>query len=414
MGQAAFRETADIESFDVQTRKTGSMEQQKSPLAVDVRIADSPDAFKWLETDWRVLENQCEGAILFQTYDWCANFLDHACRNGDLEPGTVEMRVVTVRHYGVLTGLLPLAIRDDQGLRVLTGLTEPFQQYTEMLVAPGADPKQVFAQMLPKLRSSGADYLHFGQVRGDSSLFAAIDGAVPTSGEEDGAPYVPVANWPDFETYHQTVKAKTRKNMRNARNRLERSAPLVHRRARSGALLAEVIDRSFAGREAWLGRMGLTSRAFRNSGFGEFVERFKHEGKTGVPAIAFSLTHGDTPIADQWGFVHNGRYYAFMAGWDDAYEESSPGKLHLGAILEDCFTEGVELADFMIPAARYKFTWAVDAVPVRDYVMALTLRGRVQNAIWLNFLRPLAKRIVFALPTGMRAALFKVLLPTRE
>ena len=65
----------------------------------------------------------------------------------------------------------------------------------------------------------------------------------------------------------------------------------------------------------------------------------------------------------------------------------------------------------MIPAARYKFTWAVDAVPVRDYVMALTLRGRVQNAIWLNFLRPLAKRIVFALPTGMRAALFKVLMP---
>ncbi|MEC9343996.1 MAG: GNAT family N-acetyltransferase [Pseudomonadota bacterium] len=360
-----------------------------------------------LAGQWRELEAKAPGATLFQSQAWCANYLEHA-RTG----GTVELRVITARRDGRLAGLLPLAVRDDQGLKVLTGMTEPFQQYTDMLVAEGHDPKAIFRQMLPKLRTSGADYLHFGQVRRDSALFEAIDGVVPVSGEEDAAPYVPVADWPNFDSYHKTVKSKTRKNMRNARNRLERDAPVEHRRAREGALLAEVIDRSFAGREAWLERQGLTSRAFRDTGFGAFVERFKDETLSGVQAIAFSLRHGDRPMADQWGFLHKGRYYAFMAGWDESYEESSPGKLHLGAILEDCFDEGVELADFMIPAARYKFTWASDAVPVRDHVMALSLRGRVQNAIWLNFLRPLAKRAVYALPARARAALFKLVMPT--
>ena len=414
MRQATLRKTANVEAFDVHARQAPATSRAKKPVvpapaADEVHVVETLDEVRWLETEWRALEEQCNGAILFQSYDWCHNFVEHAQSRG-----TLEMRVITVSRGDRLVGLLPLAVRNDQGLKVLTGLTEPFQQYTEMLVAADADPRAVFRQMLPKLGESGADYLHLGQVREDGPLFAAIDGVVPASGEEDAAPYVPVADWPDFESYHRTVKAKTRKNMRNAKNRLERDAPLVHHSAWKGGLLADVIDRSFAGREVWLERQGLTSRAFRDSGFAEFVERFKHDELTGVPTIAFSLMHGDKPIADQWGFVQRGRYYAFIAGWDEAYEESSPGKLHLGAILESCFAEGFDVADFMIPAARYKFTWANDAVKVQDHVMALTLRGRLQNTIWLNFLRPLAKRAAYALPQGVRSALFKILLPVKE
>ncbi|MCG6857738.1 MAG: GNAT family N-acetyltransferase [Salaquimonas sp.] len=409
MRQGTLREAGEIAVVDRPASKSRAKASARPAATDEVRVLTTLDEIEWIEDGWRALENEAEGAVLFQSYDWCRNFLDHALSNGP-----VEIRVLTVTRDGRLIGLLPLAVRNDQGLKVLTGLTEPFQQYTDMLVASDADAKAVFQKMLPKLRTIGADYLHLGQVRRDAELFEAIDGVVPVSGEEDAAPFVPVAEWPDFDSYHKTVKSKTRKNMRNARNRLERDAPVTHRHARDGALLADVIDRSFAGREAWLERQGLTSRAFRDSSFSEFVERFKHGDRTGISTIAFSLFHGDRPIADQWGFLHNGRYYAFMAGWDEVYEESSPGKLHLGAILEDCFEEGVETADFMIPAARYKFTWANDAVPVRDHVMALTLRGRIQNTLWLNFARPLAKRIVYALPQGMRAALFKALMPVRD
>ncbi|MEZ5871377.1 MAG: GNAT family N-acetyltransferase [Nitratireductor sp.] len=362
-----------------------------------------------LEGEWRSLEDQSGDACLFQSYDWCLNFARHA-KGREQE----HFRIFAVRRGGELKALLPLAIRLNQGIRVLTGMTEPFQQYTDMLIAKDENPRTIFKAMLPLLKTAGADYLHLGQVRQTSPLGQALSGIIKPTGETDGAPYVQLSDWPDFESYFLSVKAKTRKNMRNARNRLERDGKLVHLVAREGRVLADVIDRSFEGREAWLERQGLTSRAFRDSGFAEFVNRFKQPELTGIETIAFSLQHGEKPMADQWGFIHKGRYYAFIAGWDQAYEESSPGKLHLGNIIEACYGEGLVAADFMIPAARYKFTWANEAVPVCDHVMPLTLRGQIHKTLWLNLLRPLAKRIAYALPTQLRSQLFKLVMPTRE
>jgi CelD/BcsL family acetyltransferase involved in cellulose biosynthesis len=375
--------------------------------AGEVKTASTRAQFDALEPQWRALEEISEGAVLFQSFDWCRNFLDHA------QPlGQIELRIFTFSDERGLAALLPLAMQEKSGIKVMTGLSEPFQQYTDMLARPGIDVKAAFAAMLTSIRAGGADSLHLGQVRHGSTLHRAIDGVVPVSGEADGAPFVPIGDFASFDAYHKTVNAKTRKNMRNARNRLERDAPVRHDVARSGEVLAQVIDRSFEGREAWLGRQGLTSRAFRDSGFGAFLARFKQPGTIGIDTIAFALMHGDKPVADQWGFVHKGRYYAFMAGWDEAYEEASPGKMHLGEILEACHGEGIKVADFLIPAARYKFTWANEAVAVQDHVMALSLRGKLHNSLWLNFTRPLAKRAVYAMPPQMRAALFKAVMPS--
>lgn len=373
-------------------------------------LIETIDGFFEIEAAWKELEARCKGAILFQTFDWCRNCVEHS-----LDHNPVEPRIFAIWRGGELSALLPLCLKDNQGLNVLTGLSEPFQQYTEMLIAPGEDAAAIFGEFLGLMRRAGADYLHLGQVREDSALFAAMEGRVPVSGEADAAPYVALSDWPDFDSYYrEAVKAKTRKNMRNARNRLERTAPPKHHAARDGELLAHVIDRSFAGREAWLERQGLTSRAFRDSGFGGFVERFKRPDHIGVETIAFSLTHEDKPIADQWGFVYRGRYYAFMAGWDSEYEQVGPGKLHLGSILEECFTQGIETADFMIPAARYKLTWATGAVPVRDHVLALSMRGVIHNRLWLDFGRPVAKKLAYSLPTGLRSKLFRILMPSRD
>ncbi len=381
--------------------------QTHDPAQLVVETASTRAQFNGLEADWRALEDASCGAVLFQSFDWCRNFLEHA-----REFGGVEMRVFAVREKGCAIAILPLAIQEKSGIKVMTGLSEPFQQYTDMLARPDIDVKAAFAAMLPAIRAAGPDCLHLGQVRQGSDLHRAIDGIAPVSGEADGAPFVPIGDWESFEAYHKSVNAKTRKNMRNARNRLERDAPVRHHVARGGEVLAQVIDRSFDGREAWLGRQGLTSRAFRDSGFGAFLGRFKQPQESGIDTIAFALMHGDKPVADQWGFVHKGRYYAFMAGWDEAYEEASPGKMHLGEILEACHGEGIKVADFLIPAARYKFTWANEAVAVQDHVMALTLRGKLHNSLWLNFTRPLAKRAVYAMPPQMRAALFKAVLPS--
>jgi len=377
---------------------------------VMVSLVNDENGFTRLEADWRELESHNPDTALFQSFDWCRNHFSFYKGNGAFKP-----RIIVIRENMQLVAVLPLVLKDDARLSVLTGLSEPFQQYTDILIRPGTDIASLRKPLMAAMKQSGADYLHFGQVREDGKLAAVLEGIVPPSGEIDAAPYIRVADFPDHETYFRTINSKTRKNLRNLRNRLEREAPLTHHLIRGGEEMAELIKRAYDGREAWLERLGITSRAFRDDEFQSFLKRFTEPEKTnGIETIAMALRHGDTPVSDQWGFVYRGRYYAFMATWNPDYEPFSPGRLHLDEVIRTCFAEGYKVADFMIPAASYKMSWTKDAAPVRDHVLALSPRGRAYTSLWLNFARPLAKRIAFALPPTIRGLLIKKLLPVVE
>jgi len=362
------------------------------------------EQFMAMKDRWLCLEDTSDGALLFQSWHWNREYFEHAELNGSSEP------FILCAHDGdELVALLPLAIQNKKALRVLTGLSEPFQQYTEMLVTRGHNPKTIFKKWITTIKSAKPDYVHLGQVRDDGNLKLAIDGVIQPTGEADAAPCVAIGNWETFDDYYATLKSKTRKNMRNARNRLEKQAPVSHEVHREGAGLAEIIDHTYEAREAWLERMGITSRAFSDTDFEAFLERFKNpaSGNNGdhPQTIAMALKHGDHPIAEQWGFIYKGCYYAYISGWDENYEQSSPGKLHLGAVLEACFEAGLEKADFLMPAVPYKATWATGEVGVQDYVLPLSIRGYIFNGLWLNILRPLAKTIILKLPKSLRSIL---------
>ncbi|MGB7286394.1 MAG: GNAT family N-acetyltransferase [Salaquimonas sp.] len=378
------------------------------------RVVSGVEEILGLESAWRKLELDCPNTVLFQSFDWCQNYLSFRAAD-ESNAENFKPVVVTLWENKVLVGLMPLALQAKGRMTVLTGFSEPFQQYTEILLNPSIGKSKLRQVFLDSLKSTGADYFHFGQVRQDGQLARLLEGVVSPSGEQDAAPYVSLQAFDGYDEYLKTVKSKTRKNLRNARNRLERDAPVVHHIARHGDLMAQVVKRAYEGREAWLESLGITSRAFRDDDFQAFLNCCADDEQAkGIDTIAMSLTHGDTPISDQWGFVYRGRYYAFMATWNPDYEAASPGRLHLGEVIKTCFDEGFETADFMIPAASYKLTWTADAAPVRDYVLAISTRGTIYAKLWLDFARPLSKRIFFKLPAGLRGLLVKKILPTVE
>jgi CelD/BcsL family acetyltransferase involved in cellulose biosynthesis len=123
-----------------------------------------------------------------------------------------------------------------------------------------------------------------------------------------------------------------------------------------------------------------------------------------------SLTLDGRPIAEQWGFVFNNRYYAYVATWTPEFEEASPGKLHLEEVIRCCHERGVRVADFLMPAARYKFTWTDQAMPVADYALPLTLFGQLQSSLWSAGLRPALKGLALRLPAALRSRAARTLL----
>jgi len=351
--------------------------------------------FKQLRKDWLTLDALSSRATLFQSYHWC----DLALKNDDV---TSEPYICCVYDGTRMVGVLPLKIIQKKFRKILTGLAEPFQEFTDMLVAPNYSPQRIFDEIHDALEISGADYVHFGQVRQDSALYPAMRNWIPAVGEVDAAPFVDLRQNADYAAFHKTVRTKTRKNMRNAHNSMERSAPVRHYTDSKSILLDQVITRTFDGRSAWLEEKGLTSSAFASDEFQKYLENFRPGNGSPIECLALSLHHGDTVIAEQWGFVYGDRYYAFISNWNSAYAKFSPGKLHLGYVIETCYEKGLAVAEFMVPAVPYKKTWATTSVVVQDHVKGYTLTGKLYGTLWINWFRPLVKKLAYKVPDGLR------------
>jgi len=364
-------------------------------------IVRSRAGFDALQAAWAGLEAVAEGAVLFQGSGWARAIFDFEAERGNtgFEP------VIASLHDGErLVAVLPLERVRTFARRVLMPLGHAFGQYSDLLVAPGIAPRPALAQLLrAALAAAPADGVSFLKVRADSSLARGLPERSIVTGVAQQAPYVALEEFADFSGYFSTLKPKTRKNMRNARNRLERSAPLTHEMAATPEAARAVVARTLEGRARRLRQQGLTSRAFRDGDFARFC--LSLPARADLPVLALSLRHGGKPLAEQWGFVHKGRYYAFVASRDFADSEESPGKLHLGQVIEAAAGLGLQGVDLMVPAMPYKLTWATRSVAVTDHALAVTARGWLVLMAWDRYLRPLARAMVLGLPIGWRTRL---------
>lgn len=371
----------------------------------EITVIRNRDGVEAIAAAWLALEAQSSGAVLFQSVAWARAVFDFEARRkaGDFDPV-----IVTFRQQGQLQAILPLQRVRAAFRRVLVPLGDSFQQYADVLAAPDLDIATALPQMLKAaVAAAPADLVSFLKVRDDSRLKTELAqrAIVTTSGQ--GAPFVTLAQWSGFDDYFQTIKPKTRKNMRNARNRLERDGALHHRIAETSAEKLGVVVRTLEGRAGRLKDQGITSRAFATSAFADFCETLTHKD-TGLELLAMSLIHDGEPMAEQWGFVHGGRYYAYVASRDFSQSDESPGKLHLRDVIETCFAKGLATADLLVPVMPYKLTFAKQVMAVTDYALPVTLKGDLIIRVWDRRLRPLAKRVVLAMPVRLRAALMRL------
>lgn len=376
--------------------------EQVQALRVD--IVQTREAFDALASQWEALESEVDGAVLFQGSGWARAIFDFEAGRGN---GGFEPIIATLSNGLRLVAVLPLERIRGKTSTVLAPLGHAFSQYSDALIADGIDaPAAIDRLIAAAISAAPCDAVRFLKVRSDSVLARAMPANHIVTGSEEGAPYVALSGFADYAAYFQTIKAKTRKNMRNARNRLEREGELTHHVAATADEQLGVIERTLSGRAGRLKDQGLSSRAFRDGAFAEFCAALP--GRTDMPILAMSLRHQDEAIAEQWGFVHKQRYYAFVASRDFSNSDESPGKLHLGEVIHACADRGLVGADLMVPVMPYKLTWATEVVSVRDYALPVTPRGMLLLQLWDKRLRPWLKQAVLNMPKGLRGAVMKL------
>ncbi len=367
-----------------------------------LRVVTTLTELTGLADQWALLEASAKGNVLFQSFAWARTLLE--------TPSVSQsVKIFALFDQAELIALLPLRLEQQRFLRVLTGFAEPFQQYTDMLYNQAYAPADLLRFLTPHLQQVGADLIHLRQVREGGPLFQYARTHFTPMGEEEGAPWLDLSQWESFEDYLKSISARSRKTIRNQRNRLHKTAGLSHRVVRQDEKdLEAMVLSTLSGRENWVETMGYSSRALEGKGLRDFLAHWLKRPPDGCELIAFELKHGDVVISTEWGFLFKDCYSAYMADWNPDYEQSSPGKLHQIDVIEACFALGIDKIDFLKPASRYKLTWAQEVASVCDTVSPLSWKGWIYAQFWLKHLRPLARRTVLALPQDQRSALMSI------
>ena len=303
-----------------------------------------------------------------------------------------------------LIGLWPLSLQRQSSVWLVRNLDDPFGQFAGTVFEDSADIAPSVVAIVQALRRERlADGMQIEGVIAGSPLHQGLAAAgLRGTGSRD-AVVVDLRPFATFADYTKTVNAKTRKNLRNLLNRLERSGPTTSIVVTEAARVREIIEKSFTDRVQWLNDHGKSSTAFRNADFRSLVATLPD--MPGIKLRAFALLHNGNVIAQQWGFIYGDRYYAYISSRDPAFDAFSAGRIHLGHVIRSCYDDGIRVLELMPPKVDYKMTWTDMTRRVDTFAAPFTVRGRLVLDLWLARCDPALRKVSHRLPPAIRRRL---------
>ena len=163
---------------------------------------------------------------------------------------------------------------------------------------------------------------------------------------------------------HPAIPPRQRRKLRMARHRAERSR---------GAAILSTTDQT--PREWMRTLVNLHATRWQERGHPGVladarVQAFQGQALTAMCehgiARLFALSIGTELAGIYYGFLHRGRAYAYLGGFDPQFAYYSPGTILIGLAIEDALREGVDEFHFLRGREPYKYAWgAVDRQTLR-------------------------------------------------
>jgi CelD/BcsL family acetyltransferase involved in cellulose biosynthesis len=373
--------------------------------AFRTEIASTLAQVEALGPDWAGLDAQMTAPLFFQSFGWCRFLVQFHSQNQTVRRPFAP-RIITLWEGQQLRAVWPLQLRRSRGHTLLVDLGDPVNQYGGAVIAADADQAAAAARLLVCARSiAAADGLLLRKAHVDSALAAALATTGLKAGEGEAAPFISLKGHSSFEAFYKTLSSRTRRNVRQRRDKFEAAGKIEHHVCWGASEVTEALRRAMKLKQEWLDDNGLTSAAFSDPLFQPMIEALALGAAAGVELIAMVLSIDGQPASIHWGFVSNKRYYLFMTARNQAFDQHAPGKLHIDYALKDCFALGLEVYDLLAPAAPYKLDWTKRVDQIQDYALPFTWRGRLVLDGWQRRLRPAAKRTFLRLPKVLRQGL---------
>lgn len=208
------------------------------------------------------------------------------------------------------------------------------------------------------------------------------------------APYLRVeASWNE---YYRGLKGHFRRNLQMRLRRLESLGYQV-KKCQTDDEIAEFMDRFLEYKTGQYKRKG-SANPLRNRLVKEFYIRVsKQFQRTNILDCSYLEADG-AMRAVHFGFIYGGKFYSYLAAFDNQYHPYGVGRILQLHLLKRTFEEGLQEFDFLVGGETYKFDWTPSArMLCRLYGFKRNLRGEMQR-YWLWHVKP---TLLSLMPTKM-------------
>ena len=318
------------------------------PMAGELtaRVIRDCNSLRELSGEWTQLWERCGQLTTFQRPEWLLPWVEA------FQPH--KLCVVEVRSDRQLRGLAPMFCYERDGERVLAPLGAGITDYLDWLIHPEAAEETVH-KILEHLETWDEpwDSLDLPDVPEFSALRKHAD---VLSLRRVSQQVCPALRLPyEARELRAVIPERQRKNLRTARNRLQR-AGAAHVEIANAQTLPEFLDALLhlhSMRWQHFGMPGVLSE--------ECVQKFHERSapellRAGVLRFYGLRLQGEL-IAVLHTLCERDAIYCYLQGFDPEYSFVSPGMQIIAAVIQDAIREGKRTVDFLRGAEPYKYSW---------------------------------------------------------
>jgi CelD/BcsL family acetyltransferase involved in cellulose biosynthesis len=358
------------------------LDARTTQSSVTTEIVTDYDSFVGLAPEWNDAVRRAGVPHPFLLHEWFRTWWDCFGANR-------QLHIVVVRDGAGIAAIAPLMSEQVHmyGLpaRKLDWLHNDHTPRADCIVT--GSPSTAYDAIWNALRRTPGswDLLQLSRLPEDSPTLAAFmsragrDGCQTGTWRGDVSPYLTLSG--TWDSYHASLSAKFRSNLRN---RLSRLRAFGEPRLEVLETAAEIADaREDAVR---LESSGWKDDSRTSIASDPAVHRFytllaDRAAEHGWLRLMF-LTVGDRRIATSYGSQFAGRLFLFKTGYDPAYAACSPFKLLTYFATARAYAEGLRELDFLGDAEPWKLEWTDTSRP-HDwlFVFADTMRARLLHSV---------------------------------
>jgi len=314
---------------------------------IQIELIASPEAMTALAARWTALWRRQPGATPFQHPAWLEAWWRQF--------GNEWPRLVTAWSGADLVGILPLYEYEDVDGRKLLPVGIGLSDYIDALCDPAhpeaVDPILAAIGDIPEWREC-----YLPDLAPEAALRRAACPPGVSDEFSDSIP-CPVLALPGCaEGLAQIVPRKTLRDLRQAHSRTKAA----------GSLAFEAADDARSVEAAMGELFRLHRKRWRERGEGGVLGDAKVQAfhREAAPVLLecgllrlYTLRIGGGMVAVYYGFVHGGRAYAYLGGFDPDEPRLSPGAQIIGHAITEAIAEGAREFDFLRGGETYKYAW---------------------------------------------------------